>query len=120
MTKKAITVTVKIGENEFSKAGMVDIYTVDDILNLMQSEPDKVTKVFNAAVEQSERASIRNEVVQENGAPERALLKTAKQIFEARQTLAKSNPKTKAVTMEEATRMAKTMLGIESSTPVTA
>jgi len=104
MVDKKITVEVKIGEQTFKQDGVVKVYAVDDILSLMSTDPDKVVKTFNASIEQAERASLRNEVVQKNGAPERALNKTAKQIFEARKTLGKP------ITMDAATDLAKQML----------
>ena len=105
MTKKSITVDVKIGDETFQGNGSVDVYSADDILALMQTDVDKVVKVYNAAVEQAERASIRNAVVAKNGAPQKALAKTAKQIFEARKTLGKP------ITMDQANALAAQMLG---------
>lgn len=104
MTTKALEVTVKIGEDKFTGVGSCQIATVADILELLQTKPDSVVNKFNAAVEQAARAEIRNKIVSEKGAPQKALEKTAKDLFNARKVVGKP------ITMEAATEMAKQML----------
>lgn len=111
MTVKQLEVSVKIGETAepFIGKGQVELFeTSNDVLNAMQDaeKAAELIDLINFAIEQKERSSIRQKVVQENGAEERAFESAVKNLMSNREKLKKP------VTREVAEQLIRTALGM--------
>ena len=105
MKNEQAEVTVKVGEKDFSKTYQRTIWEVQDILAALQTEDGAkgVLKNLNYAVDLKNRANVRNEILNEQAGPEKALDKMAKALIAAKAAMGKT------VTMEWALAKVKAM-----------
>lgn len=111
MKQETTTVTVSIGDKEFSKTYEKIIYeTVDDVLALLQDEKKakQAIKDLNYGSDLKAKSEVRNAIISESAGPEKAFEKAVKEFMKLRE--ANGNPVTeeqsrKFITMSKSMEM---------------